>query len=113
MELGPGGMDVRGRRLNRRGAALAGAVMVAALAPTAGPAIGLGDAGVNSVSVPQLQTPSQLPQTPQASVPVPQVPQVSTPQVSTPQVSTPQVSTPQVSTPSVRTPQVSTPSVRT
>jgi hypothetical protein len=77
--------------------------------PSAGPAIGLDASGVDGVSVPQLQTPQQLPQTPDASVPVPQVPQVQTPSV--PQVQTPsapQVSTP--STPSVRTPSASVPS---
>jgi hypothetical protein len=96
--------------------ALAGAVVMAALAPTAGPALGLGDAGVEAVSVPQLQTQAQLPQTPDASVPVPSVPQVSTPSVpsapSVPQApSAPSV--PQVSAPTVRTPSASVPSTST
>ncbi len=93
--------------------ALAGAVVMAALAPTAGPALGLGDAGVEAVSVPQLQTQAQLPQTPDASVPVPSVPQVSTPSVpSVPQApSAPSV--PHVSAPSVRTPSASVPSTST
>jgi Sigma-70, region 4 len=95
-----------GRRLKGGRAALAGAVVVAALVPTAGPALGLGDDATSAVSVPQLQTQTQLPQTPDASVPVPQVPQVQTPSVpSTPQVGTPSVpSAPHVSAPSVSVP---------
>jgi outer membrane biosynthesis protein TonB len=87
-------------------------VVLAALAPSAQSALGLGTDSVDSVSVPQLQTSQQLPQTPDASVPVPQVPQVQTPSV--PQVQTPSV--PQVQTPSVpsvHTPSVHTPSMQT
>jgi hypothetical protein len=78
------------------------------LAPVAGTALGVGAGGVDAVSVPQLQPPSQLPQTPNASVPVPQVPHtpVPAPQVSAP--SAPHVSTP--SAPSASTPQVRVPS---
>jgi hypothetical protein len=71
-------------------------------------AIGGGNGDLAKVSVNQLQTPRQLPQTPSASVPVPQVPHVQTPSV--PSVQTPSVQTPSVpSTPSV--PHVGTPSV--
>jgi hypothetical protein len=82
------------------------AVAVAALAQLAGPALGIDTSAVDSVSVPQLQTTQQLPQTPDASVPVPAVPQVQTPSVpSVPQVSAPSVpSTPQVGTPSASVP---------
>src|SRR3954454_7999209 len=70
-------------------------------------AIGGGNGDLARVSVNQLQTPTQLPHTPSASVPVPQVPHVQTPSV--PSVRTPSAQTPSV--PSVRTPSV--PSVRT
>lgn len=78
-------------------------------------AIGGGNGGLAKVSVNQLQTPTQLPHTPSASVPVPQVPHVQTPSV--PSVRTPSVQTPSVphvgapSVPSVRTPSVPSASV--
>ena len=87
-------------------------VVVAAVVPIASSAQGVDTSSLDGVSVRQLQNQVQLPQTPDASVPVPSVPQVSTPSV--PSVSTPSVPSvstpvPQVSTPSV--PSVSTPSV--
>ncbi len=101
-----------GPRLSRRRAAVAGATVLAALIPIASSARGVDTSALDGVSVRQLQNQVQLPQTPDASVPVPQVPQVSTPSV--PSVTTPSVpsvpSVPQVSTPSV--PSVSTPQVR-
>src|SRR4051794_1664376 len=91
------------------------ALAVGVVVVPAGSAIGGGSDGLKAVSVSQLQSPAQLPQTPNASVPVPSVPHVQTPSV--PSVQTPSVQTPTVphvqppSVPSVQTPSV--PSVRT
>ena len=92
---------------------LVAAVATVAAAPAA---LGLGSGDLESTSVRQLQSPTQLPQTPEASVPVPAVPQVSVPESpsvpsvpSVPQTpSVPEVQAPSVSVP--RTPGASAPS---
>src|SRR3954449_13564250 len=105
-----------GSRLRAGKFAVAAAVI--AVGVPAGSAIGLDSGGLHAVSVNQLQSPAQLPHTPDASVPVPQVPQVHVPSAPTPSVQTPSVQTPWVQTPvgytlSVRISAVSTPSAST
>jgi hypothetical protein len=94
-------------RQSRVGRLAAAAVVIVVAGVPAGSAVGEGDEGLSSVSVAQLQAPSQLPDTPDASVPVPDVPQVQVPPVPAPEV--PDVPAPPV--PNVQTPAVPAPSV--
>jgi hypothetical protein len=112
-----------GWRPRRRRGAVAGAVLLAALAPNASPALGIDSGGAGSVPLAQVEASStQLPQAPEAPLPqapelqTPSIPQVTTPPApqvttpSTPQGGTPHAPTPQVPTPQLPTPQAGAPS---
>jgi hypothetical protein len=103
---------VHGRLPRAARSIIAAALAVGIAAPAA---LGLGSDAVESVSVPQLQSAAQLPQTPDASVPVPSVPDLPVDVPEVPSAPAPQVpDVPQVQAPSAPSvPQVSAPQVRT